>query len=86
MYAITFLNAVDLRTISFCLCPETGYKPQVEVSFVTGALGFDGEDTCMEFLKKAGCVVTGDSKEYQLNTKDSVIDSSAIITKEKLLL
>eukprot|EP01036_Dinobryon_divergens_P026037 gene26037-34639_t len=63
-----------------------GYKPQVEVSFVTGALAFDGEDVCLEFLKKAGCVVTGDSKEYQLNTKDSVIDSSAIITKEKLLL
>ena len=56
------------------------------MSFVTGALAFDGEDVCLEFLKKAGCVVTGDSKEYQLNTKDSIIDSSAIITKEKLLL
>ena len=68
------------------LHPFTGYKPQVEVSFVTEELAFDGVDSCLEFLKKAGCVISGDSKEYQLNTKDSVIDPSAIITKEKLLL
>ena len=64
----------------------TGYKPQVEVSFVTEELAFDCVDSCLEFLKKAGCVVSGDSKERQLNTKDSVIDFSGIITKEKLLL
>ena len=56
------------------------------MSFVSEELAFDCEELCVDFLKKTGCVVSGKEEDLQLNTKDSVVDSSAIITQEKLLL
>jgi hypothetical protein len=70
--------------------PSIGFKPQVPVPFVSKELAFDCDELCVDFLKKVNCLV-GPSTEagldgLQLNTKDSVVETSAVLSKEKLLL
>lgn len=71
------------------------YKPTVPVTFVTAMLNFDDEEEGIEFLKKAGCILE-DAKEMNslgismthldINTKDSIVDTSVILHQDKLLL
>jgi hypothetical protein len=68
------------------------YKPSVPLGFVISELAFDSEEEGQEFLKKAGCVTNdflseGTSSEgLEINTKDTVIDFSAVFTQDKLLM
>ena len=68
------------------------YKPSVSLSFVISELAFDSVEEGQEFLKKAGCVVNDaqsegtNSEGPEINTKDTVIDFSAVFTQDKLLM
>lgn len=71
------------------------YKPHVPVSFVSSILNFDNDDDGKEFILKAGCIMEEINEtnglgismtQLNINTKDSVVDTSAILTQEKLLL
>lgn len=67
-----------------------GYKPNVSAEFVINELAFEDSLLGLEFLKKIGGILeeikTEECTGTFLNTKDTVIDSSAIFTQEKLLL
>jgi hypothetical protein len=67
-----------------------GYKPNVTAAFVTNELAFEDSELGLEFLKKIGGIIeeqkAGEETIIFLNTKDTVIDSTAIFTQENLLL
>ena len=72
-----------------------GYKPNVPVGFVSSVLNFENDDEGKEFMGKAGCILEEinemnglgiSSIQLNINTKDSVVDTSVILTQEKLLL
>jgi hypothetical protein len=64
------------------------YKPEVGAEFVVDTLAFTEREEGYEFLRKVGCVLARDAetKELIVNTKDSVVDVSALQTQAKLLL
>ena len=69
------------------------YKPQVSTSFILTALCFVSEDEGVEYLRDVGCVFVKPISEgsdleapYDVDTKNSVIDASKAVTKDKLLL
>lgn len=64
------------------------YKPEVDALFVVDELAFADRDEGVDFLRKVGCVLTKDpaTKQWVLNTKDSVVDLTALQTQAKLLL
>ena len=67
------------------------YKPTLSLEFAIQELGFDSSEEGESFLCRAGCIIvngtseTGGS-ELVINTKDSVINSAAVFTQDKLLL
>lgn len=64
-----------------------GYKPDVGVDFVLEELAFPDRTLGLDFLRKVGCVVVGNEVGTALwNTKDSVVDLSALLSDSKLLL
>lgn len=68
-----------------------GYKPTVPVKFVVNELAFDEPLLGLDFLKKLGGIIEQQkteegTMEFYLNTKDTVIDTSAIFNQENLLL
>jgi hypothetical protein len=65
-----------------------GYKPDVDARFVLQELAFTDEVLGFDFLRKVGCVLVTDkaTKQVTWNTKDSVVDLSALLTQAKLLL
>jgi hypothetical protein len=64
------------------------YKPDVAVAFVLGQLAFEDAAIGIDFMRRIGCVVEKDKTtgEFVWNTKDSVVDVSALQTQAKLLL
>lgn len=64
------------------------YKPEVTAQFVIDELAFTDTALGIDFMRKVGCVLATDKETKQLmwNTKDSVIDPSALQTQAKLLL
>lgn len=71
------------------------YKPNVPIEFVSNILNFDSEDEGKEFLLKAGCIIQDINEinslgisfiQLGINTKDSIVDTSVILDKDKLLL
>ena len=63
------------------------YVPKVSLTFVVSELAFDSEEEGREFLARAGCVIVGDSQPHtEIDTKLSVINVSAVLSQDKLLL
>jgi hypothetical protein len=71
------------------------YKPSVPIGFVSSVLNFDTEEEGREFIVKAGCVLENITEvnslgialiQLEINTKDSVVDTSLVLNQEKLLL
>jgi hypothetical protein len=71
------------------------YKPSVPIGFVSSVLNFDTEEEGREFVIKAGCVLENITEinslgislnQLEINTKDSVVDTSLVLNQEKLLL
>jgi hypothetical protein len=71
------------------------YKPSVPIGFVSSVLNFDTEEEGREFIVKAGCVLENITEvnslgialiQSEINTKDSVVDTSLVLNQEKLLL
>lgn len=71
------------------------YKPSVPVGFVSSLLNFDNEEEGKDFIVKAGCVIEEITEintlgialvQLEINTKDSVVDTSLVLNQEKLLL
>ena len=64
------------------------YKPEVTAKFVVDELAFTDITFGVDFMRKIGCVFVKDkdSNELMWNTKDTVIDPSALLTQAKLLL
>eukprot|EP01041_Mallomonas_annulata_P011299 gene11299-23642_t len=62
------------------------YKPQVSVAFIIHVLAFDSDEDGLEFLKRIGGVVYIDKTETEIDTKNTVIDLSKLVAKDKLLL
>jgi hypothetical protein len=62
------------------------YKPTVEADFVLKELAFTDKQIGLEFMQKVGCKIEKDRERWVWNTKDSVVDVSALVTETKLLL
>jgi hypothetical protein len=76
------------------------FKPNVDADFVSRQLGFDSVVSGVEFFRKVGCILSassgdgsaGKSPSVLLNdgllidTQKTVIDVSAVLTQDKLLL
>jgi hypothetical protein len=71
------------------------YKPSVPIGFVSAVLNFDTEEEGREFIIKAGCVLENITEinslgialnQLEINTKDSIVDTSLVLNQEKLLL
>jgi hypothetical protein len=72
------------------------YKPTVPASFVAAELAFDDVDHGVDVMKKCGCkfdslpATPGDGSKdgmvLEMNTKNSVIDFTVVLTQDKLLL
>lgn len=62
------------------------YKPSIHVKFVSAELLFDSIDTARTFLSKAGCVLVKSDDGWEINTKDTILDTTALITNTNLLL
>ncbi|KAJ1442077.1 SAC3/GANP/Nin1/mts3/eIF-3 p25 family-domain-containing protein [Ochromonadaceae sp. CCMP2298] len=62
------------------------YKPSVEADFVLKELAFTDKHIGLEFMQKVGCKIEKDRERWVWNTKDSVVDVSALVTETKLLL
>ncbi len=63
-----------------------GFKPVIELSFVSSELGFEGNDEATNFLVKVGCIIVDSEDTRCINTTDTVIDATGVHTQDKLLL
>jgi len=63
------------------------YKPSISLDFLVNELSFESDEIGESFLVKAGCVIVSDeSGERVVSTKDSVINAAGVFTQDKLLL
>jgi hypothetical protein len=81
---------LDTRRLQALKTICRGYKPAVSVDFVVSELVFDSTEEGEEFLERAGCVLVQGGTEggagKEINTKDTVIDTAAVFTQDKLLM
>lgn len=67
------------------------YKPSVEADFVWRQLGFEDVESGTDFLRKVGCCICDGPSDGAINsalidTQKTVVDASAVLTQDKLLL
>jgi len=62
-----------------------GFKPSILVSFIRTEMAFDTHQDCVMFLQKAGCLLvqgpTMSEEDLEVNTKETVVDASAVFDK-----
>jgi SAC3 family protein LENG8/THP3 len=78
------LDGLRLQVL-FRMCKA--YKPHIPTSWLVEELGFDDTIIGESFLIKAGCVLSEQEESGKIVlTAESVIDPSAVLTQDKLLL
>ena len=77
------------------------YKPTINAAFVIEELAFPSPAAGLDFLRRAGCALVDPAAasgkasssafadaepQWEISVKDTVLDSSAVFTQDKLLL